>query len=174
MTSPKIDLKTAAIIKSILNLRCREGTTLADLEGKCQWLISKVHFLRNFLGAFHIEFQFAMFAICTDEYYDIVGEPWPMANRTIEEISTQLASIDCVYCVGPPNGTARWYVQSNNTKHIKLLILDQKIQMRGTRPRKIPKDHRSSDDQRSSDDCYFMDNVTYRYDTRTYSFKTTL
>lgn len=117
------------------------------------------------------------------EYYDIVGEPWPLVNHTLDEVSRCLANIDCVYCVGPPNGNAKWYVQSDNTKHIKQLILEQKAPVKRTLPkqsndrrnilgelngknikRKGPSsDYRNSDDQRvPSDDCFFVDNVAYR------------
>lgn len=39
------EIEAKTIIKSILNLRCREGATLADIQGKTQniWMKSELH-----------------------------------------------------------------------------------------------------------------------------------
>lgn len=131
------------IIKSILNVRCREGATIADIERKSK------------LGAL-IELEFICcvkyfeFILITEDYEELVGEPQL-------DIYNYLNSMDCVYCIKSPSGEIKWYVNSENSIHITKLIREQKSNIQKQKPQKM------LNDSINGNDCFFKDNIIYRH-----------
>lgn len=140
------------IIKSILNVRCREGSTIADIEGKCSW---------NAFISVHTEFDGYFFQHLKDDYEEVTGD-------RLLDARTYLNTIDSVYCDVYSNGQPKWYVKSDNTLHLTKMILEQRpIQhhqhyFQAQKPQLQPKPQHLFDDTINLNDCFFKDNIIYK------------
>lgn len=60
------------------------------------------------------------------DYIDLIGEPFPYADRSFSEIKIFLENIDDVYSVRSSTGDLLWYVNSEHAQHITKMIEEQK------------------------------------------------
>lgn len=81
----------------------------------------------------------------------------PFMSETPEEICNYLSKIEGVYCINP-GANSRWYVRSENTEHISELILKQK------QPRQIQYRSFECKNTLNMSDCFFKDNIKYKYE----------
>lgn len=150
------------IIKSILNVRCREGATIADIQSKWLGILSwlsllfinlKDHCWSTFQNNQLHFFVFNFF--WKDDYGEVVGRPLP-------DIDNFLNSIECAYSINNSDGGPKWYVRSENMQHLTKLIMEQKTpQSRPYRPQKAAR--QSIKENSHVEECYFKDNIVYKH-----------
>lgn len=142
------EIEKQNIIKSILNIRCREGSTIADIEGELAWRFIKRVLMQD--G----EFLHYVHSI-QDDYEEITGEP--LLNAYI-----CLNTIDCVYYDVYSNGTPKWYVKSDNVQHITKMIMEQRFpqQQQHQQPQRKPR--HGLNESIKSGECFFKDNIIYK------------
>lgn len=67
-----------------------------------------------------------------------------------------------MYCVGGPNGSAKWFIQSSNSKHITEFIQQQKPTQ--SKRQYLPNQQLFDNPMQFNDiDCFFEDNLVYRW-----------
>lgn len=142
------------IIKGILNARCREGATVENIKGNCDYFLAQDFFHRNIcLNSENLP----------DDFTEFIGKPWQMADRTWNEIEDYMASIDGVYCMGARGDSMKWYIRSEESAHIQKLILKQKRQIeRSPSPKKCVAKKFASNSIEPKE-CFFKDNYAYKY-----------
>lgn len=156
------EIEKQNIIKSILNIRCRTGATIAEIEGKrtiFQWQTA-------FCRQIYVIFFYIHALPNQDDYEEITGEP-------LLNASTCLNTIDCVYYDMYSNGTTKWYVKSENVEHITKMILKQRPAQQQQysyhhnhsyyqQQKPYRKPQHELNDSGNSNDCFFKDNIMYK------------
>lgn len=183
-----MDTHTENIIKSILNVRCREGTTIADFEGTCysrsypfcvegdwsdcffiSWLAISLILHSSSLNrlSFHLRktddvTMWLCDHVSTVEYFDLVGVPWPFAQCSPAEIASYLNSIADVHGVIAHNGQTKWYIRSARTQHLNKLIQSQRPERTKRVPRSMvfPPYPEPSNDICNTNDWYSVQRYT--------------
>lgn len=98
-----------------------------------------------------------------DDYEEVTGE-------SLLDPHTTLNTIDSVYCDVYSNGQPKWFVKSDNIKHLTKMILEQRPpkeqqhqqQQHQQQQQRQPKPQHVLNDTIISNDCFFKDNVIYK------------
>lgn len=171
-----MDLQIKRAIKCIINLKCRTGASLKDIQG------SKDYFSLNFSNRIK---RCECYALCLDEYEEMVG-PWPLPNHSLQQNYDLVNTIEGVHCVESRDGTFKWFIGENTKmKHLTGLIINQRERppkrqqtanvsnctttsvnssVNGSVNNSVVDNasHNATNGSIESNDCFFKDNIAYK------------